>query len=460
MLTRFFEAVSVYLPNNMLSYGERIFFNPVPFAVSHIYDRSFDNNISISYPVWPFKTSPTLVVVSGNRQNMLAVTSYGDGEKLDEAARKPLDFIKQMAGTDNIINLIGESSINQRKKMKPFLTDQAAINRVFSEAQLTFNDLFDNWDTSISLRDNVSYCCLLLIARCVLGIPSLTREQAGIITKAGNLLRESEPGKSDFIEGEESLLKLNNDLLSLHEDVLLHSDNYIHSKAEIADADEQIEKSSKLSKTRGVSNLLVESNLTMLLMTGMVYVNHSSAIKARLRDELKGQPDFSLENMRKLPYLDYIYKEALRFASPTPMIIRETSKATNLTISDERGNQKVYRVPSHALLFAPIRRMHHDPRFWDKPEEFRPERFEDPEAAKHFMPYSLGSRSCPAASHFNEIIFKSAILASINYEFELDKEIERIPADSLTSRWHQEYFITRIALAEYHEPSSFTLIHR
>jgi hypothetical protein len=278
----------------------------------------------------------------------------------------------------------------------------------------------------------------------VLGIPILTREEASVVTVAGNLLRESEPDKPDFIAGELALAKLNDDLLSLHKEVLSREEGYIHSKAEITPSDTEAEKFAKLSATRGVSNLLVESNLTMLVMTGMVYVNQLPEIKKRLLAEINNQSDMTLETMRKLPYLDHIYKEALRFASPTPMIIRETSKPAILTITDEYGRQKIYRAPSHALLFAPIRRMHHDARYWEKPEEFRPERFDDPRATKYFMPYSQGSRSCPAASHFNEIVFKTAILASVNYELQLDKEVECIPADSLTSRWRQEYYITQL----------------
>ncbi len=441
---KWFEAASIYLPATMQNFGERLLKDPIPFAVSTLYDRSFENDIAISYPAWPFQSSPTLVVVSGSMQNMLAVTSYGDGEKLDDASRQPLGFIKEMAGTDNIINLTGAASIDQRKKIKPFLTERASLDKVFADSRKIFDGLFDHWDTSISLRDNVGYVCTSLIAKCVLGIPMLTREQAGVVIKAGNLLRESEPGKPDFVAGEEALAKLNDDLLTLHKDVLLSDKNYIHAKAAIATSDSETEKFAKLLATRGVSNLLVESNLTMLLMTGIGYVNQSPEIKKRLLDEINSHPDMTLESMRKLSYLDCTYKEALRFSSPTPIIIRATSKPADLAITDQQGRQKIYRASAHALLFAPIRRMHHDTCYWKNPETFNPERFEDPEAIKHFMPFSLGTRTCPAASHFNEIIFKTALLASVKYDLQFDKEFERIPADSLTSRWKQEYYVTKI----------------
>ena len=43
--------------------------------------------------------------------------------------------------------------------------------------------------------------------------------------------------------------------------------------------------------------------------------------------------------------------------------------------------------------------IHHDPNYWDKPEQFNVERFLSPEGKliKHdaFMPFSVGRRSCP-----------------------------------------------------------------
>lgn len=205
--------------------------NPISFAISALYERSFADNVSISYPTLPFSTSPTLVVVSGNKQNMQAVTRYGEGANYDEAARKPLDAIKEMSGTENIINMTSKKSFTERKKIKTFLIDSKSLAEVHTLSKVLFKALLENWDKNISFKDHISFCCINVIAQCVLGIPTLTREQASVMTRAGNLLRDSHPGAADFDAGREAMAKLNDELLQLYQNALLTTNNYIQQKA-------------------------------------------------------------------------------------------------------------------------------------------------------------------------------------------------------------------------------------
>jgi len=431
-----FDAVSYYLPEAVINAGQRLCYNLTPLAINQLYDRTLNDNIAISYPVFPFSGSPTLIVVAGNKQNMLAVTGYGDGEKADNASRNPLHFIKEMAGTENIINMNYKNAAEQRKKIKPFLSEAKSLENAYHISTELFIHLFTHWDFNKGFNENVSHVCINIISESILGLPALSKEETAVITLANKKMRESEPGQPDFENSRQAVSKLNHDLLTTQKEKILSTQNYIHSKAN-GDAE-------KILSTYGVSNLLVESNLTMLIMTGMAYVNNTHDIRHRLVQEIESTQNMSLNEMRQLPYLDCIYKEALRFASPAPFIARETSRESNITITDNNGNKKIYNTPNHSLLFAPIRRMHHDTRYWKNPSEFRPERFEDPEAVNHLIPYSLGARSCPAAAHFNEIVFKAALIASVKYQLIFDKEFEEIPADSLSSRWQQEYFVTKI----------------
>lgn len=448
--SRCIDHLSGYLPQVLLDFQQRFKKTDTQFAVSELYDRTFNDNIAISLSILPFSTKQTLMIVSGNKQNMLAVTSYGDGEKEDTAARKPLDNIKIMASTENIINMQQTQAITDRKNIKPFLSENERLNRIFEGTEFAFSELLQTWHNNISIQEQISYVCINMIANYVLGIPSLSREQAKIITQANRTLRDKQPNDLEFIAWRDSLAELNRDLLLQYKDILLAKDNYIHRKANFTEFDSEDTKLKKLLDTYGVSNLLVESNLSALIMTAIIAINQSNDVRVKLLDELKMKDSMILSEIRKLTYLDYVYKEALRFASPTPMIVRETSKTMTIHITNDQGENKIYRLPPHSLLFAPIRRMHYDARYFDKPQEFNPERFADPAALTHFVPYSIGMRSCPAAAHFNEVVFKAAIKAFLKYELTFDKEIEQIPVDSLTSRFQQNYYVTNIVNVQSH----------
>ena len=430
-------------------YYQRFGNDPYYFAINNVYERTASSNIGVSSLGVLSAWTPQLVVVSGDKQNILQVTRYGEGDYFDEKARQPLDMIKTMAGTENIINMQEKQAIVQRKKIKPFLTEEVFLDNVFSSSKTLFQESFQDWRNDLSYQDNITHPTAKIIAECVLGIPDLNLEQTQLMRKFGRVLREGNPHSEDFIASCKQMSGLNDTLLTQHQDSLAKTENYIKEKAEIAGINDEKEKLEKLKSTRGISNLLVENNLSALIMIGIAYVHRSKDIIQQLRDEVASHENLDLKTLRKLPYLDCIYKESLRFASPTPMVVRETSHATNITIKDEKGMMKPYSIAPHSLLFAPIRRIHNDPRYWKNPEQFNPARFLDPNSLEHFIPFSLGKRSCPAASNFNEIVFKSALLASLDWEITLDQELEEIPAASLDSRWHTEYYATRIKHSEH-----------
>ena len=56
-------------------------------------------------------------------------------------------------------------------------------------------------------------------------------------------------------------------------------------------------------------------------------------------------------------------------------------------------------IPKDSFVSVDIHALHHDPRIWNNPKEFIPERFaEGGEHSKHqgltYMPFASGSRSC------------------------------------------------------------------
>jgi len=89
--------------------------------------------------------------------------------------------------------------------------------------------------------------------------------------------------------------------------------------------------------------------------------------------------------------LPMILYEVLRLYTPVEIIYKYTFGETSI------GNMT---IPGGVELCLPVLLLHYDSRYWDKPEEFNPERFKEgvSKASKDhvaFFPFSGGPRICP-----------------------------------------------------------------
>ncbi|KAJ6846756.1 putative isoflavone 2'-hydroxylase [Iris pallida] len=128
--------------------------------------------------------------------------------------------------------------------------------------------------------------------------------------------------------------------------------------------------------------------LTMLL-------NHPEKLK-KVRDEIDARvgherllTDSDLPN---LPYLHNVIKETLRLFPAGPLLVPHESSA-ECTVAG-------YRIPRGTMLLVNAYAIHRDPKFWDEPTTFKPERFDgdgvDGDEKMKFknMPFGFGRRRC------------------------------------------------------------------
>lgn len=84
-------------------------------------------------------------------------------------------------------------------------------------------------------------------------------------------------------------------------------------------------------------------------------------------DEVLGSRRYvTSEDLTKLTYLDQTLKEALRLHPPQPAINRITKEETKL------GD---YVIPAGTSIMCDAHVLHHNPKYWDDPDKFDPERF-------------------------------------------------------------------------------------
>ncbi|CAN6231615.1 unnamed protein product [Urochloa humidicola] len=142
-------------------------------------------------------------------------------------------------------------------------------------------------------------------------------------------------------------------------------------------------------------------------------VNHPD-VQRRVRDEIReaiaDDEPVTESNIHRLPYLQAVIKETLRLHSPIPLLVPHM----NL----EEAKLGGYTIPKGSKVVVNAWWLANNPELWEKPEEFRPERFMGEEKAVdatvgggkvdfRFLPFGVGRRSCPG------IILALPILALI-----------------------------------------------
>lgn len=112
---------------------------------------------------------------------------------------------------------------------------------------------------------------------------------------------------------------------------------------------------------------------------------------ANVRSELArvvGDRAPAMDDLPHLPYLRAVVDETLRLFPPAWAMSRQAAA------DDEVLG---YRVPASTPVTLLPYMAHHDPRFWDESEAFRPERFLDGGGPRHpfaYLPFGGGQRKC------------------------------------------------------------------
>nr|ANC33511.1 1,3,5-trihydroxyxanthone synthase [Hypericum perforatum] len=141
------------------------------------------------------------------------------------------------------------------------------------------------------------------------------------------------------------------------------------------------------------STATLEWALTLLLQHPKKMEKLRAEIDGVVGDtRLVNESDFS-----KLPYLKAVVKETMRLYPPSPLLLpRYSSEACTI------GG---YYVPKGTMLLVNVWTMHRDPKLWDEPNEFKPERFVEGDLEGYlYQPFGHGRRICPGAGMGTHIV--------------------------------------------------------
>ncbi len=133
---------------------------------------------------------------------------------------------------------------------------------------------------------------------------------------------------------------------------------------------------------------------TALTMMWLFYLlSQHPDVEARLLAEVEAVVGMDrppmLDDLARMPYMQQVISETLRLYPPVYVTLREADA------DDEFGE---YHIAKGTHFVLNIRGLHRDPRYWDNPEQFNPDRFA-PEQAKNrdnfaFIPFLGGPKKC------------------------------------------------------------------
>ncbi|KAL6844263.1 hypothetical protein ACP4OV_025936 [Aristida adscensionis] len=135
--------------------------------------------------------------------------------------------------------------------------------------------------------------------------------------------------------------------------------------------------------------------------------------QAEVRDAFKGKNKIIEQDLEGLTYLKLVIKETLRLHPPGPVLIPRVCRETCQIMG--------YDIPKGTVIFINVWSIGRDPKYWDKPLGFKPERFENNNLDYkgtnfEYLPFGAGRRVCPGINLGLDNI--ELALASFLYHFD------------------------------------------
>ncbi|XP_022895387.1 cytochrome P450 81E8-like [Olea europaea var. sylvestris] len=137
----------------------------------------------------------------------------------------------------------------------------------------------------------------------------------------------------------------------------------------------------------------IDTSVVTIEWAMSLLLNHPNVLQ-KASDELNTHISLngliSEQDLSNLPYLKNIILETFRMFPAGPLLLPHESSAD--------CKVQGYDVPRGTILLVNSWAIHRDPKVWDDPTSFRPERFEGKEVETHkLMPFGMGRRACPGS---------------------------------------------------------------
>ncbi|CAI0456067.1 unnamed protein product [Linum tenue] len=140
-------------------------------------------------------------------------------------------------------------------------------------------------------------------------------------------------------------------------------------------------------------------------------------VQKEVKEMFDGKRTVDEADLDELHYLDMVIKESLRLHPPAPLIAPRECRETTVING--------YHIPAKTRIIVNAWAMKRDPRHWNEPTEFYPERFFDTSIDYNgqnfkqnfkFIPFGAGRRVCPGIQSGMAMV--KLLLAKLLYNFD------------------------------------------
>ncbi|MFC7082356.1 cytochrome P450 [Halorussus caseinilyticus] len=325
----------------------------------------------------------------------------------------------------------GELWERQREAMKPAFYLEHTKNYAQSMVGRA-SDAADCWHDgeTIGLRREMQQVTLEILLEAMLGA-DIDIADRGMYDAVDDLLAVLEPSKQPITMLAPDWAPI--PFLRRRKEAIEHLESQVYDILEsrrTSDEDRSDLMSMLLASDEEMDDEQIRDEMMTFLLAGhetsaltLTYSLHllsqNPDVARRLREELDevidGKPEF--EDALSLSYTESVVKEAMRLYPPAHELRR--APKTDVTFGD-------YLVPEGSLVILPTWVLHRDERFWDDPETFRPERWEEqgdrPEFA--YFPFGGGPRRCIGQQLAT--LEAKLVLATLLKDWEFEREYDEI----------------------------------
>lgn len=135
--------------------------------------------------------------------------------------------------------------------------------------------------------------------------------------------------------------------------------------------------------------------------------------QVEVRQVLKGKAKIEVEDIAEFSYMKLVIKESLRLHPPAPLLLPRLCRET--------CQVNAYDIPAKSRVVVNTFAIARDPRHWEDPEIFKPERFDGSlvdfqGGSFEYLPFGGGRRVCPGISF--GIAQVEMVLAHLFYYFD------------------------------------------
>lgn len=148
----------------------------------------------------------------------------------------------------------------------------------------------------------------------------------------------------------------------------------------------------------------------------------------------------SKQMISRMPYLDAVIKESMRLYPVAPFIVRKLTTDITIPIDNDgfagklTDTRKTLTMPESTFACIWIYALHRNPKLWDRPDDFLPERWIDKELSNRdsgqvehgaYIPFAIGPRNC-LGQPMAQVILRIALARIIKKYVVIDPRFETL----------------------------------